>query len=346
MLNETSRPAPDGRPYRICTLRNSAGMVVSMMDWGATLLSCRVPLHDGSVRETLLGCRELEDWHRQNAFLGATVGRYANRIANSRFTIDGQTFHLTPSQGAHQLHGGPQGFDKRRWRIGRQSDSEVAWLLDSPDGDQGFPGNCRITALYALTDDNRLVATFRAQTDKPCPVNLTSHAYFNLDGARTDVRNHRLQLLADAYLPVEEDGIPLASLRPVAGTGFDFLTPKPIAQDFLADDDQKKVRGYDHAFLLQAAGDVTQPAANLWSADGRLQMTVYTSAPALQFYTGNFLDGTPARDQGEYRAYQGLALESEFLPDSPNRPQWPQPDCILRPGQEYVSITTYQFQAL
>lgn len=346
MLKETPQLAPDGQPYRISTLRNDAGMVVTLMDWGATLLSCRVPLHDGSVRETLLGCPSPEIWHEQSAYLGASVGRYANRIANSRFTIDGQEYRLTPCQGAHQLHGGPEGFDKRRWRIQRQNECEVVYRLDSPDGDQGFPGNCDVIALYTLTDDNSLVIEFRAQVDKPCPVNLTNHAYFNLDGSQSDVRGHRLQLLADAFLPVGEDGIPDAPLREVAGTSFDFRNAKTISRDFLSDDEQKKVRGYDHAFLLQAAGDVTKPAAQLWSADSRLQMTVYTSAPALQFYSGNFLDGTPAREQGTYSAYQGLALESEFLPDSPNHPHWPQPDCILRPGQEYVSVTEYHFQAL
>lgn len=346
MLRETPQLAPDGLPYRISTLRNDAGMVVTLMDWGATLLSCRVPLNDGSVRETLLGCPSPEMWQEQTAFLGASVGRYANRIANSRFMADDEEYRLTPSQGLHQLHGGPEGFDKRHWRIQRHNEREVIYLLDSPDGDQGYPGHCRVIALYALTDDNRLVIEFRAQVDKPCPVNLTSHAYFNLDGSQNDVREHRLQLLADQYLPVGEDGIADAPLRAVANTSFDFRQPKVIAQDFLKDDDQKKVRGYDHAFLLKAAGDVTQPAAKLWSSDNRVQMTVFTSAPALQFYTGNFLAGTPAREQGTYSAYQGLALESEFLPDSPNHPDWPQPDCILRPGQEYVSVTEYQFQSL
>jgi len=334
VLNETPVLAPDGLPYRLITLRNSAGMVVTLMDWGATLLSARVPMSDGSVRETLLGCASPEQYVEQTAFLGASVGRYANRIAKSRFELDGVPYALLPSQG-----------DKRRWRIIKQNDGEALLSLDSPDGDQGYPGNCAATVHYRLTDDNRIAIEYRATVDKPCPVNLTNHAYFNLDGDCSDVRNHRLQLLAQAYLPVDEMGIPHEGLKAVAGTSFDFRTTKAIAQDFLADDDQRKVNGYDHAFLLDAEGDVSQPAAHLWSADEKLQMTVYTTAPALQFYSGNFLEGTPAREDGEYRAWQGLALESEFLPDSPNHAEWPQPDCILRPGEEYVSVTEYHFIA-
>ncbi|SFR01962.1 aldose 1-epimerase [Enterobacter sp. kpr-6] len=343
MLNETPALAPDGLAYRLITLRNGAGMVVTLMDWGATLLSARVPLPDGSVRETLLGCRTPQTYQEQTAYFGASIGRYANRIAASRFTLDGTEYTLLPSQGENQLHGGPQGFDKRRWRIARQNDREVLFTIDSLDGDQGFPGNVNASALFRLTDDNRISIEYRATTDKPCPVNLTNHAYFNLDGEQGDVRQHTLQLLADEYLPVGEDGIPTAGLKSVAQTSFDFRTPKTLAQDFLADDDQKKVNGYDHAFLLQTKGDVSQPAAQLWASDKKLKMTVYTTAPALQFYSGNFLEGTPSRELQPYSAWQGLALESEFLPDSPNHPEWPQPDCILRPGDEYVSVTEYQF---
>ncbi|HCH38827.1 MAG TPA: galactose-1-epimerase, partial [Enterobacter sp.] len=303
------------------------------------------PMTDGSVRETLLGCASPEQYVEQTAFLGASVGRYANRIAKSRFELDGVRYDLLPSQGENQLHGGPDGFDKRRWRIVQQNDGEALLALDSPDGDQGYPGNCSTSVHYRLTEDNRIAITYRATVDKPCPVNLTNHAYFNLDGDCSDVRNHRLQLLAQRYLPVDEMGIPHEGLKAVAGTSFDFRTTKAIAQDFLVDDHQRKVNGYDHAFLLDAQGDLSQPAAHLWSADEKLQMTVYTTAPALQFYSGNFLEGTPAREDGEYRAWQGLALESEFLPDSPNHGEWPQPDCILRPGEEYISVTEYHFIA-
>ncbi|WP_438436533.1 galactose-1-epimerase [Kluyvera georgiana] len=346
MLTETPELAADGQPYRLITLRNANGVVVTLMDWGATLLSARIPLSDGSVREALLGCASPAQYPQQAAFLGASIGRYANRIANSRFTLDGQTVDVAPSQGEHQLHGGPEGFDKRRWLVTTQNATEAVFTLTSPDGDQGFPGELQATAIYRLTEDNRISIEYRAKVDKACPVNLTNHVYFNLDGAQTDVRNHTLQLLADDYLPVDASGIPHEGLKAVAGTGFDFREPKTVAQDFLRDDDQKKLNGYDHAFLLQANGDASQVVANVWSQDKKLQMAVYTSAPAIQFYSGNFLDGTLSRTAQPYAAWQGLALESEFLPDSPNHPEWPQPDCVLRPGNEYVSLTEYQFIAL
>ena len=346
MLKETPNAAPDGLPYRISTLRNSAGMVVTLMDWGATLLSARVPMKDGTVRETLLGCPSPEFYPQQEAFLGASVGRYANRIAKAAYRLGIETVTLTPSQGQNQLHGGPEGFDKRRWRIVRQNGWEVLYSLDSPDGDQGFPGALRATAHFRLTDENCISIEYRAQVDKPCPVNLTNHAYFNLDGHQDDVREHRIQLFADQYLPVDSEGIPQEGLAEVAGTSFDFRQPKKIAADFLADEHQQRVKGYDHAFLLNARGDASLPAAHLWSSDEKLQMTVYTTAPALQFYTGNFLNGVPAREQGDYQPYQGLALESEFLPDSPNHPEWPQPSCILKPGEDYLSVTEYHFLPL
>ncbi|WP_333500171.1 galactose-1-epimerase [Kluyvera sp. CHPC 1.2972] len=346
MLRETPALAADGQPYRLITLRNANGVVVTLMDWGATLLSARIPMKDGSVREALLGCASPEQYTEQAAFLGASIGRYANRIANSRYLLDGQTVELAPSQGKNQLHGGPEGFDKRRWAIASQNPTEAVFTLTSPDGDQGYPGELQATAIYRLTEDNRISIEYRATVDKTCPVNLTNHVYFNLDGAQTDVRNHKLQLLADAYLPVDESGIPRDGLKDVANTSFDFREPKTVAQDFLSDDDQKKVKGYDHAFLLQAKGDATQPVGYVWSQDEKLQMTVYTSAPAIQFYSGNYLDGTLSRSPQPYAAWQGLALESEFLPDSPNHPEWPQPDCMLRPGEEYVSLTEYQFTAL
>lgn len=313
MLTQTTALAPDGQPWQQVTLRNKSGMTVTVADWGATLLSAEVPLADSSLRRPLLGCAKLEDYARQAAFLGASVGRYANRIGHSRFPLDGQVVNVTPSNDAgHQLHGGPEGFDKRRWRIVRADEQEVLFALTSPDGDQGFPGTLQATAHYRLSDDNRIAITYRATVDQPCPVNMTNHVYFNLDGEQGDVRQHQLQILAQRYLPVESDGIPGGELKDVANTSFDFRQPKTIAADFLADADQQKVKGYDHAFLLDAKGDASQPAAQVWSQDGKLQMTVYTSAPALQFYSGNYLGGTPSQTTESYADWQGLALESEF----------------------------------
>ncbi|RWR02186.1 galactose-1-epimerase [[Pantoea] beijingensis] len=342
MLTPNSH-APDGQPWRITVLRNRNGMVATFMDWGATWLSARVPMKDGSVRDALLGCTTPSDYLHQSAYLGATIGRYANRIANA--TLCEGKLPLVANQGVHQLHGGPEGFDKRRWQIVSQSESEVHYHIDSPDGDQGFPGNLLASVRYHLDDDNTVSITYQATVDRPCPVNLTNHAYFNLDAHQGDARQHRLQLLANRYLPVDSNGIPRAGLKNVEQTSFDFRQPHCVAERFLQDEDQLAVKGYDHAFLLDARGDDSQPAAQLWSADNKLRLTVATSAPALQFYAGNYLNGTPARGQGNYADYQGIALESGFLPDSPNRADWPQPDCWLHPDETWRSVTRYTLTA-
>lgn len=334
--------APDGQPLRVTVLRNSQGMDVTLMDMGATWLSARVPLKDGTVREAVLGCATPADYLQQQAYLGACVGRYANRI-NQAFLQRNQR-QLVPNPAPHQLHGGPQGFSHRRWLIVSQSPEEVRYRLNSPDGDQGFPGNLTVEVHYLLTADNTLEIRYEAETDQPCPVGLTSHAYFNLDANHGDARQHRLQIDADQYLPVAGDGIPHGDLQTVAGSGFDFRQPKTLAADFLQDADQQKVKGYDHGFLLSARGDETQRAARLSSADGRLSLNVFTSAPALQLYSGNYLAGTPSR-RGTYDDYQGIALETGFLADSPNHPEWPQPDCWLQPGEKLRSVTRYQLVA-
>lgn len=343
MLSDNSAVAPDGQPFILTTLRNAAGMTVTFMDWGATWLSAVLPLKSGEQRELLLGCQTPQDYLHQGAYLGATVGRYANRIAHASLSIDGKPHPLIANQGEHQLHGGPNGFHARRWQIVKQDEQQVIYQLHSPGGDQGFPGNLDVTLTYRLTADHRLEIEYQAQTDRACPVNLTNHAYFNLDGAGHDARQQRLQLFADRYLPVDGDGIPSAGLTAVAGTGMDFRQPKTLQQDLLRDRDQQRVKGYDHAYLLHdTCHGLANPAAHLWSADGKVAMTVFTTAPALQLYSGNYLGGTPARDGGSYQNYAGVALESEFLPDSPNHPEWPQPDCWLQPGQRYQSATHYQ----
>ncbi|MBP1019288.1 galactose-1-epimerase [Serratia fonticola] len=343
MLSDNSAVAPDGQPFILTTLKNAAGMTVTLMDWGATWLSALLPLKSGEQRELLLGCQTPQDYLHQGAYLGATVGRYANRIAHASLNIDGKPHPLIANQGEHQLHGGPNGFHARRWQIVKQDEQQVVYQLHSPDGDQGFPGNLDVTLTYRLTAEHRLEIEYQAQTDRACPVNLTNHAYFNLDGAGHDARQQRLQLFADRYLPVDGDGIPSAELTAVAGTGMDFRQPKTLQQDLLRDRDQQRVKGYDHAYLLHdTCHGLASPAAHLWSADGKVAMTVFTTAPALQLYSGNYLGGTPARDGGSYQNYAGIALESEFLPDSPNHPEWPQPDCWLQPGQRYQSATHYQ----
>lgn len=337
---------PDGEPPRLIELADGCGTRLSLMDWGATWLSCRVPVAGGE-REVLLGCARLADYFTQTAFLGATIGRYANRIGGAQLTRQGRTIALTPTAGGHQLHGGPQGFDRRRWRVVRQTANEVVLGIESADGDQGFPGKLCATVCYRLEAGGRLAMDYTAKVDAPCPVNLTNHAYFNLDGAATDIRQHRLRINAQYYLPVDGQLIPLGPLQRVEATSFDFSRAKPIGRDFLSDEQQRLARGYDHAYLLDPeCRQMAGVAASVVAGDGRLAMDVYTSKPALQFYSGNYLAGVPARDGGTYAAHQGLALETQFLPDSPNHPEWPQPDCWLNPGETYRHGTVLVFRSV
>ena len=330
---------------RLVTLHNRHGMTVTLMDWGATWLSCQVPLADGAPREVLLGCANAELYDRQQVYLGATIGRYANRIANAHLPYPNGDRQLVASQGCNLLHGGQVGFDKQRWSILEHSLRHVRFLLNSPDGDQGFPGNLDIEVTYTLDDDNSLSVRMRARSDQLTPVNLTNHAYFNLDGVNGDVRQHQLQVRAARMLPIDGAGIPLGDIASVDGTGFDFRHPKRLAQDFLQDEQQKIAKGYDHSFVLDAAGTQTDDwAARLTSGDGRLTLELATTLPALQLYTGNYLAGTPARDGGEYRDYSGVALEPQFLPDSPHHPEWPQPSCWLAAGQVYDHTICYRFR--
>jgi len=246
------------------------------------------------------------------------------------------------------LHGGKDGWSHRRWEIASQSEQKVAFSIFSADGDQGFPGNVTASVTYELTDDNQVAISYKASTDKTTPLNLTNHAYFNLMGADSDsdILDHKLQVNADYYLPTTSEGIPLGDLVSVENTSFDFRTPKAIGQDLLADEQQKNTNGYDHSYLLDDSCKTGHAVAAVESSDGSLSMQVFTDKPAIQFYGGNFLAGTPSRSGGEYKIYQGLALETQYLPDSPNHPEWPQESCMTQPGEEYAFNTVYKFNVL
>lgn len=341
----TQQMAFDGHPANVVELTNMSGMRVVFMDIGATWLSCTLPLANGEQREVLLGVGTMDDVTCQKAFMGVAVGRYANRIAQGQFEVDGVGYQAVVNQAGNCLHGGSDGFDKRRWTIEKQQSQKVIFSLLSHDGDQGFPGNLSVQIGYELTDDNQLIMTYVAKTDKTTPVNLTNHAYFNLMGAESgqDCRAHRLTIAADQYLPTNAVGIPVGDLCAVAGTGFDFNQEKAVSADFLVDEQQQAANGYDHSYLFTVGRDVSLPVAKVMSSDERVCLQVVTDKPAMQLYTGNWLAGTPNRSGGTYQAYAGLALETQFLPDSPNHPQWPQPSCMLEPEQEYRFFTAYQF---
>ena len=332
--------APDGLPFNLFTLQNAQGMRVQFTDWGATWTSCRVPVN-GELREVLLGCK-LEEYPVQQAYLGASVGRYANRIANAQFTLNDKTVTLTANQGKHQLHGGVNGFDKRRWALEKCGENFVCFSLHSVDGDQGFPGNVDMTVTYTLTEENSVKIEYAGKSDQDTPLNLTNHAYFNLNDAQygKDVREHLLQLNADYFLPVDSEGIPNAPLKAVDGTSFDFRREKSIGADFLKEE-QQLTKGYDHSFLL--SGEPQKTAAILTALDRSLRLEISTSQRALQVYTGNYLGGTPNRNGGAYADYAGIALETQALPDTPNHPEWQHYGGITKATEVYRHWTKFKF---
>lgn len=331
----------DGAAPELYTLSNASGMEVTVMDIGATWLSCKLPIGD-EKREVLLGVETMEDFARQKVFLGATVGRFANRISGGKFELEGQVFQVDTNQSGNCLHGGSDGFDKRRWSLVEKSDSSVELSLVSADGDQGFPGELTVSVRYSLSEQNQVLIDYSATTTEATPVNLTNHAYFNLLGAESeeDILSHSLQIRAAHYLPTQDDGIPFSEPAAVAETSFDFNMTKPISTHLLADEQQRQANGYDHCYLLESQDN--EPVASLISPDSRVEMSVFTTKPGMQLYTGNWLANTPNRQGGLYKDYQGVALETQFYPDSPNR-DWKESDAVLQPGNQYKHSTSYEF---
>ncbi len=341
----TSVNDPDGQAPKVITLQNHNGLRALFMDIGATWLSCQVPLADG-FREVVLGSATLNEYRASSCYLGATIGRYANRINAGRFRLDERTVQLAVNEKGNTLHGGPSGFDRRRWRVIEQDAQSVLFELNSPSGDQGFPGNVRATVRYNITDDNAVQIEFNASSDASTPLNLTNHTYFNLENAASgiDVRSHRLRLESDYYLPVNQAGIPVQGLCDVDSSAFDFRQMRTIGST--------PGTGYDHAFLLRSpkstpgstpTPSLDEPVAILRAPDESLDLLVFTNKPALQVYTGSGLDGTPTRNSTCYAAYAGIALETQFLPDTPNHPEWPQPGCFYGEGDVYQFTTRYKF---
>ncbi|MFM5440856.1 galactose-1-epimerase [Aeromonas enteropelogenes] len=318
-------------------LENEEGLRLRGLDFGATLTSLTLPVA-GERREVLLGCAD-QDYPDQQVWQGAVAGRFANRIGGAELVRGGERWPLDANQPPHCLHGGREGFHRRTWQIRELEADRVRLALLSKAGDQGFPGNLRVTLEYRL-EQSDLVVEFRASTDAPTPVSLTSHAYFNLDGNRPDggdVLGHTISLNADHFLPTDPSGLPL-TVTPVAGP-FDLRHERPIGQDWLSHPQQRQAKGYDHAFVLN--GPEQEWAARVVSADRQLAMEVYTNQPSLQFYTGNWLAGTAGRDGQILRDHDGFCLEAQQLPDSPNRPELG--DVWLLPGQQYRHQTRYRF---
>jgi aldose 1-epimerase len=335
----------DGQPVEQFTLRNGKGMEVRVIEYGAIVTDVTVPDSRGKRANVVLGFPTLADYEAKNANydFGAVVGRYVGRIAGARFTLEGKEVRLTPNDGPNALHGGPGGFDRRVWNGRALSSRSVALDYVSPAGEQGFPGSLTVRVTYTLGNDNSLRIDYRATTDAPTVLNLTNHSYFNLAGAGSGtVRNHLLQIEADRLVETDGGGIPTGTFLPVRTTPFDFRRPAAVGTALDATHPQLEGRrGLNHSWLLKGGRGLRRTASLHDPASGR-HLEVLTTEPSLHVYTANWFSGEDKGAQGTaYRPHDGIALETQHLPDSPNRPDFP--STLLRPGEVFRSTTIYRF---
>lgn len=338
--------APDGRAVEVITLVNGLGMEVRAMNYGATILTITVPDAKGVMGDVVLGHDSLAGYVKNSPYFGAVVGRYGNRIAKGRFTLDGHAYPLAVNNGPNALHGGLRGFDKLVWQpelVRSDSSVAVSFTLVSPDGDEGYPGTLTASVTYTLMRDrNDIVVDYEGTSDKATPVNLTNHSYFNLAGTG-DILGHQLTLSADSMTPVDATLIPTGKITPVSGTPFDFRTPMAIGARIDATDEQiRNGGGYDHNFVINRAAPGLVHAAHVVEPTTGRTLDVSTTEPGVQFYSGNFLDGTITGKGGQvYARRNGFCLETQHYPDSPNHANFP--STILRPGSHYRSRTVFAF---
>lgn len=337
---------PDGQPIELFTLANGH-LQASFISYGAAIVSLCAPDRSGQSENVVLGFSDLDGYvqnHRSGApyFLGSTIGRYANRIANSCLTLDGKPYSLPANNGRHCLHGGPKGFFNVVWDV-EPRENALAFHYTSKDGEEGFPGTLKTTVCFSLVDSG-LQIDYRASTDKPTVVNLTNHAYFNLTGDNhAPILAHQLKLFASSFTPVNAQTIPTGEIRPVAGTALDFRQPTAIGARLYEPDPQLQLaHGYDHNFVLDGVSPSLKPAAELFDpVSGRL-LEVFTTEPAIQFYSGNYLNGSPHNHSSPpFSKHTAVCLETQHFPDSPNHPHFP--STVLRPGETFRSTTIYRF---
>jgi aldose 1-epimerase len=338
---------PDGRAVEVFTLANAKGMRVRAINHGGIIVSLEVPDRDGQVADVALGYDNLEGYLEETPYFGAIIGRYGNRIAGGSFTLDGETYTLAVNNGPNHLHGGLVGFDKVIWDaepFENATGSGVIFTYTSVDGEEGYPGTLTSRVTYTLTDKNELIFDYHATTDKATPVNLTQHTYFNLAGDGSgSILGHELTLNAKSFTPVDATLIPTGDVALVTGTPFDFTSGKPIGAEIDADDEQLRFGGgYDHNFVVDRQQFGLVHAAQVYEPTSGRVMNVHTTEPGVQFYTGNFLDGSITGKSGHvYEHRNGFCLETQHYPDSPNQPEFP--TTILQPGEEYASQTVYTF---
>lgn len=335
----------NGDSTDLYVLKNANGVEVTVTNYGGRIVSVMVPDKEGKMKDVVLGFDNIDDYINIDNNFGATIGRYGNRLAHGKITVDGVEYQLPQNNFGHTLHGGPEGFDKKVFNAMQPDSQSVVLTYLSKDSEAGFPGNLDVKVTMTLTNDNAIDLQYEAGTDKETVLNLTNHSYFNLSGdANNTVLDDLLTLNADAYTPVDSTFMTTGEIDPVEGTPMDFRTPTPIGAridqyDFIQ---LKNGDGYDHNWVLNTKGDISQVAATVYSPASGIQLDVYTVEPGLQVYSGNFLDGTVT---GKYGAVYGkrhaICLETQKYPDSPNKPDWPSP--YLKPGEKYTSRCIYKF---
>ena len=338
----------NGKPTALYTMTNAKGMEVCVTNFGGRIVSIMVPDKDGKMQDVVLGFDKVSDYFPENnqTDFGAAIGRYANRINQGKFTLDGVEYQLPQNNFGHCLHGGPTGWQYQVYECVEADAQHVKLLRVSPDGDNNFPGEVKAYVTYTLTDDNKLDIAYEATTTAPTVINMTNHSYFNLSGdPERSIINDILCINSDSYTPVDSTYMTTGEILPVKNTPFDFTTPTVIFSFIDSDHEQiKNGNGYDHNWVLKTKGDITKLAALLYSPASGITMMVYTDEPGIQVYTGNFLDGTVTGKKGiTYQKRAAICLETQHYPDTPNKPEWP--SAVLRPGETYHSHCIFAFSS-
>ena len=335
----------DGDSTNLYILNNENGIEVAITNYGGRIVSVMVPDKDGNFKDVVLGFDNIDDYTATDNNFGATIGRYGNRIAHGKLIIDGVEYELPQNNFGHTLHGGPNGFDKKVFNADQPDNKTLVLTNLSEDGEAGFPGNLNVKVTMTLTDDNSIDIQYEAVTDKKTVVNLTNHSYFNLSGdSNNSVLDNVLVINADSFTPVDDSFMTTGEILTVKGTPMDFTTPTTIGEriDDYEYDQLKFGDGYDHNWVLNTEGDISQIAATVYSPATGIQLEVYTDEPGMQVYTGNFLDGTDTGKYGAvYNKRNAICLETQKYPDSPNKPDWP--STLLLPGETYTSRCIYKF---
>ncbi|WP_418827066.1 aldose epimerase family protein [Phocaeicola sp.] len=334
----------DGKKTGLYILKNKNNMEVCVTNFGGRIVSIMAPDRNGTMRDVVLGFDSIQDYIKYPSDYGASIGRYANRIAHGRFSLDGVTYQLPQNNYGHCLHGGPKGFQYVVYDVAHVDSSEIKLCYHAKDMEQGFPGNLDCSVTMKLTDDNSIDIRYEAQTDKPTIVNMTNHSYFNLDGdPNRNNSEYLLMVNASSYTPVDSTFMTTGEILPVEGTPMDFRQPTVLGEQLSKDSEQlKNGHGIDHNWVLDTKGDINQVCASLESLYSGIKLEVYTDEPGIQVYTGNFLDGTQTgKKHITYNFRASVCLETQKYPDTPNKPQWP--SCVLRPGEKYMSHTIFKF---